>query len=59
MGIGGALAAGCSIGHGLSGLSTLALMSFPASGGILAGAALALRGQSPSKSTTCIATHNP
>jgi hypothetical protein len=58
MGIGGALAAGCSIGHGLSGLSTLALMSFPASGGVLAGAALALRGQSPSKSTTRIATHN-
>lgn len=44
MGIGGALALGCSIGQGLTGLSTLALASFPAAGGILLGAALALRG---------------
>ena len=44
MGIGGAFAAGCSIGHGLSGLSTLALTSVLASGGILVGTALALRG---------------
>jgi len=60
MGIGGAFAAGCSIGHGLSGLSMLALMSIPASAGILAGAWLALRTWSPSPTTTKnMATQNP
>ncbi|WP_425287247.1 YeeE/YedE family protein [Pelagibacterium luteolum] len=44
MGIGGALALGCSIGQGLTGLSTLALGSFVAAAGILAGSALGLRG---------------
>ncbi len=44
MGIGGALALGCSIGQGLTGLSTLALGSFLAAFGILAGGWLALRG---------------
>lgn len=44
MGIGGALALGCSIGQGLSGLSTLALPSFLSAGGILAGAAAGLHG---------------
>jgi hypothetical protein len=44
MGVGGALALGCSIGQGLTGLSTLALGSFLAAGGILLGARLALRG---------------
>ena len=44
MGIGGALALGCSIGQGLTGLSTLAFGSFLAAGGILLGARLALRG---------------
>ncbi len=44
MGIGGALALGCNIGQGLTGLSTLALGSFVAAGGILGGAWLALRG---------------
>jgi len=44
MGIGGALALGCSIGQGLTGLSTLALGSFIAAAGILAGAELGLRG---------------
>ncbi len=44
MGIGGALALGCSIGQGLTGVATLALPSFLAAAGILAGAALALRG---------------
>jgi uncharacterized protein len=44
MGIGGATALGCSIGQGLSGLSTMALTSFFAAAGILAGAAIALRG---------------
>ena len=44
MGAGGALALGCSIGQGLTGLSTLALTSFLAAGGILAGAWVALRG---------------
>jgi uncharacterized membrane protein YedE/YeeE len=44
MGIGGALALGCSVGQGLTGLSTLALGSFLAAGGILLGGRLALRG---------------
>jgi uncharacterized protein len=44
MGIGGAMAYGCSIGQGLTGLSTLALPSFVAVAGILTGAALGLRG---------------
>lgn len=44
MGIGGALALGCSIGQGLTGLSTLAPASFVAAGGILAGARAALCG---------------
>ncbi|MDR5905106.1 YeeE/YedE family protein [Franzmannia qiaohouensis] len=44
MGIGGVLALGCSIGQGLSGFSTLALTSFVALGGILAGAGLGIRG---------------
>ncbi len=43
MGIGGALALGCSIGQGLSGMSTLALPSFVSVTGILLGAWLALR----------------
>lgn len=59
MGIGGALAAGCSIGHGLTGLSTLALMSIPACGGILIGAALALRRWSLPASTIHITTNIP
>lgn len=42
MGFGGVLAAGCSIGQGLSGLSTLSLASFPAVAGILTGALSAL-----------------
>jgi hypothetical protein len=44
MGSGGAMALGCSIGQGLTGLSTLALASFVAAGGILSGSALGLRG---------------
>ena len=44
MGAGGAMAYGCSIGQGLTGLSTLALPSFVAVGGILLGAAIGLRG---------------
>jgi uncharacterized membrane protein YedE/YeeE len=43
MGIGGALAYGCSIGQGLTGLSTLGLPSLIAVGGMVAGAAVALR----------------
>jgi len=42
MGFGGVLAAGCSIGQGLSGLSTLAWATFPAATGIAAGTWLAL-----------------
>jgi uncharacterized membrane protein YedE/YeeE len=44
MGIGGAMAYGCSIGQGLTGLSTLALPSFIAAAGIVAGAAVGIRG---------------
>jgi hypothetical protein len=44
MGIGGAMAYGCSVGQGLTGLSTLAVPSLIAAAGILAGAALGLRG---------------
>ncbi len=44
MGAGGVMAFGCSIGQGLTGISTLALTSFVAVAGILAGTALGLRG---------------
>lgn len=44
MGIGGVMAFGCSIGQGLTGLSTLALGSFVAVAGILLGTRAALRG---------------
>lgn len=44
MGIGGALALGCSIGQGLTGFSTLSFVSFLAMAGISIGSALALRG---------------
>lgn len=44
MGSGGAMAYGCSIGQGLTGLSTLALASFVAATGILVGGAAGLRG---------------
>ncbi|MDO5631984.1 MAG: YeeE/YedE family protein [Paracoccus sp. (in: a-proteobacteria)] len=42
MGFGGVLALGCSIGQGLSGVSTLSLASLVAFAGILAGIAVAL-----------------
>ena len=42
MGFGGVLAAGCSIGQGLSGLSALSMASFPAVLGIVTGALLTL-----------------
>ena len=45
MGVGGVTALGCTIGQGLSGVSTLALGSFIALGAIIAGAVLALRYQ--------------
>lgn len=45
MGVGGVTAMGCTIGQGLSGLSTLSATSFVAVGGILAGAVAALRYQ--------------
>jgi len=44
MGAGGAMAYGCSIGQGLTGLSTLALASLVAVAGILLGTAAGLRG---------------
>jgi uncharacterized membrane protein YedE/YeeE len=44
MGIGGVMAFGCSIGQGLTGVSTLALASFVALAGILLGTAAGLRG---------------
>ena len=43
MGVGGVMAFGCSIGQGLTGLSTLGLPSAIAAVGILGGAAVALR----------------
>jgi uncharacterized membrane protein YedE/YeeE len=45
MGVGGVTAMGCTIGQGLSGVSTLALGSFVALGGILAGGWLGMRWQ--------------
>ncbi|HEX4842441.1 MAG TPA: YeeE/YedE family protein [Limnobacter sp.] len=45
MGIGGVLALGCTVGQGLSGVSTLALPSFVALGSIVLGAWLALKYQ--------------
>jgi len=44
MGSGGAMALGCSVGQGLTGLSTLAFSSFVAAAGILLGSAAGLRG---------------
>jgi uncharacterized membrane protein YedE/YeeE len=44
MGVGGVMALGCSVGQGLTGLSTLALASFIAVAGILLGTAAGLRG---------------
>ena len=45
MGFGGVLATGCTIGQGLSGISTLALGSFIAVGGIIAGAVATMQYQ--------------
>jgi uncharacterized protein len=45
MGVGGVSALGCTVGQGLSGLSTLALGSFITLAAIMAGAVLALRWQ--------------
>ncbi len=45
MGAGGVTAMGCTVGQGLSGVSTLALGSFIAFGGIVAGAIAAIRYQ--------------
>lgn len=45
MGVGGVTALGCTVGQGLSGVSTLALGSFIALAGIIGGAVLALRYQ--------------
>ncbi|MFC5322655.1 YeeE/YedE family protein [Bradyrhizobium oligotrophicum] len=44
MGVGGVMALGCSVGQGLTGLSTLALPSFIAIAGIFIGTAAGLRG---------------
>jgi uncharacterized membrane protein YedE/YeeE len=44
MGIGGVMAFGCSIGQGLTGISTLSLSSFVAVAGILMGTGAGLRG---------------
>lgn len=43
MGVGGVLATGCTIGQGLTGVSTLSLGSFVAFGALVTGAAWALR----------------
>jgi uncharacterized protein len=45
MGVGGVTALGCTIGQGLSGMSTLSLTSFVAVGAIISGAVAALRYQ--------------
>ncbi|HKX40305.1 MAG TPA: YeeE/YedE thiosulfate transporter family protein, partial [Burkholderiaceae bacterium] len=45
MGVGGVCALGCTIGQGVSGVSTLSLTSFVAIAAILAGAVAALRWQ--------------
>lgn len=45
MGVGGVTAMGCTIGQGLSGMSTLSLSSFVAFAAIVGGAVLALRWQ--------------
>ena len=45
MGVGGVLALGCTVGQGLSGVSTLSLTSFVALGSIILGAMLALKYQ--------------
>ena len=45
MGVGGVCALGCTVGQGLSGVSTLSLTSFVAIAAILAGAVAALRWQ--------------
>jgi hypothetical protein len=45
MGVGGVVAMGCTVGQGLSGVSTLSLGSFIALAAIVAGAVLALRYQ--------------
>ena len=45
VGVGGVTAIGCTVGQGLTGLSTLALGSFIAFVGIVGGAVLALRYQ--------------
>jgi uncharacterized membrane protein YedE/YeeE len=45
MGVGGVLALGCTVGQGISGISTLSLGSFITLAGIVAGAVLSLRWQ--------------
>jgi hypothetical protein len=45
MGVGGVSALGCTVGQGLSGMSTLSLTSFVAVAAIIAGAVAALRFQ--------------
>ena len=45
MGVGGVTALGCTVGQGLSGISTLSLTSFIAVAGIMAGAVLAFKYQ--------------
>ena len=45
MGVGGIVALGCTVGQGLSGVSTLSLGSFLALASIVGGAVLALRYQ--------------
>jgi hypothetical protein len=43
MGIGGVLALGCTVGQGITGISTLALGSFLAFGGIVLGSAMTMK----------------
>ena len=59
MGAGGAMAYGCSIGQGLTGLSTLGLPSMIGVAGILLGATAALRGADPRAGARRGVTHPP
>lgn len=52
MGSGGAMAYGCSVGQGLTGLSTLAIPSFIAVAGIVIGVAVGMRGLVPVPAVT-------
>jgi hypothetical protein len=59
MGVGGVTAMGCTIGQGLSGVSTLALGSFMALAAIMAGAVLGCAGRPGGWSASCESRRRP